>query len=185
MPPASARRPVNDDLLEDAWALYHQAFHEINEFAVQRHLMYRGEFEFVMGDRRVDKYLYLDDNSVLCGLAIYTNDLDAVPLISPQYFQRRWPEHYTQRRIWYVGFVCVADHTPGGFAEIVEALFRVVANVGGIVGLDFCSISEEVRRLPERVRMLLHLLAADVHQQRADAQAYWLYEFPPPAAQPT
>jgi hypothetical protein len=174
---------LDDGQVEDAWGLYHEAFQEVNALAVQRHLMYRSEFEAMMGDPRVDKYLYLDHNGCLRGLATYTNDLDAVPLISPAYFARRWPEHYAQRRIWYVGFVCVASDAPGGFGEIVEALYRVVADTGGVVGLDFCQYNEQVRQLPQRVQTLLERLAADVQVERADSQSYWTYEFTQPGGQ--
>jgi hypothetical protein len=34
--------------------------------------MYRGEFEYVMRDQRVQKYLCLDDDDILCGLSTYT-----------------------------------------------------------------------------------------------------------------
>src|SRR5688572_13927439 len=77
---------VHQTLLEDAWTLYDAAFRELNGLAVQRHLMYRSEFDEVMRDQRVQKYLCMDDDDTLCGLSTYTNDLHAMPLISPQYF---------------------------------------------------------------------------------------------------
>src|SRR5262245_2149390 len=116
---------LHDDLLDDAWNLYSTAFDGLNALAVQRHLMYRDEFKDVMLDPRVQKFLYLADDGALCGLAPYTTTLDAVPLISPPYFERRWPEHYAQRRIWYCGFVAV-EHTEravNAFADLVEAMY--------------------------------------------------------------
>lgn len=169
-----------DSLIGDAWTLYHDAFRELNAFAVQRHLMYRDEFDAVMRDKRVQKYLSLDDNGALCGLSTYTNDLDAVPLISPQYFQRRWPQHYAERRIWYVGFVAV--HRNGramnAFVELVEAMQRVAAPQNGIVGLDLCRYNDEARRMSHAVGLLVHRITSTVQVERADEQSYWLYEFP-------
>jgi hypothetical protein len=169
---------VHESLIEDLWKLYYEAFRELNALAVQRHLMYRHEFVDVMLDNRVQKYLYFDDDGALCGLSTYTNDLDAVPLISPQYFERRWPQHYAERRIWYVLFVAVKDGAPvRAFAELIEAMHRT-SSVHGITALDICRVTDEVRHLPRAVRVLLHRLSGNVRMERLDEQSYWLYEFP-------
>jgi len=171
---------LDDNFLDDAWALYHEAFRDLNGLAVQRHLMYRDEFEVVMRDRRVQKYLCLDDEGDLCGLSTFTNDLDAVPLISPQYFQRRWPRRYAERRIWYVGFVAVHPNgrARNAFVALVEAMQLVAAPQNGVVGLDVCRYNEQARHLPRSVGMLVHRITNTVQVERADEQSYWLYEFP-------
>ncbi|MFG2042230.1 hypothetical protein [Dactylosporangium sp. NPDC048998] len=171
---------VDSDQRETAWALYSTAFAELNTLAVQRHLMYRHEFDDVMADPRVDKYLYLDSDGTLLGLATYTNDLDAVPLISPPYFQRRWPQHYAEQRIWYCGFVATdADARAAvAFGELVTAMYHTAAAHNGLIALDFCHRTDEVRRMSRVVRLMLHRLAGDVNAQRIDEQQYWLYEFP-------
>jgi hypothetical protein len=170
---------VHESLIEDVWTLYYEAFRELNAFAVQRHLMHRDEFVEVMLDRRVQKYLYLDDNGTVRGLSTYTNYLEAVPLISPQYFERRWPEHFAQRRIWYVGFVAVHDDAPvTAFAELIETMHRTSAVDGGITALDICRRTDELRHLPRAVRVLLHRISGGVRMEQLDEQSYWLYEFP-------
>jgi hypothetical protein len=106
---------VNDEeLLQSLWELYSDAFKDLNSLAVQRHLMYRNEFDEVMRDQRVQKYLCLDDDGTLYGLSTYTNDLAAVPLIAPEYFERHWPDHYAARKIWYIGFVAVDPRVGAG-----------------------------------------------------------------------
>ena len=172
---------VHEDLNEAAWTLYYEAFKDINGLAVQRHLMYRSEFDEVMLDERVQKYLAIDDeDGVLRGLSTYTNDLDAVPLISPAYFQRRWPKHYAERRIWYCGFVAVQDdgRAAMAFGQLVEAMYLTAAAQNGIIGLDFCRHNDEERRMSRVVRLMLHRLSGDVRAERMDEQQYWLYEFP-------
>ncbi|WP_432982913.1 hypothetical protein [Dactylosporangium sp. CA-233914] len=165
---------------ETAWTLYSAAFAELNALAVQRHLMYRHEFDDVMDDPRVSKYLYLDDDGTIRGLSTYTNDLDAVPLISPPYFARRWPLHYAERRIWYCGFVAAqADaRAATAFGELVTAMYHTAATQNGLIALDFCARTDEVRHMARVVRLMLHRLSGDVHAQRIDEQQYWLYEFP-------
>jgi hypothetical protein len=163
---------VHETLIGDAWQLYHEAFKELNAFAVQRHLMYRAEL-----DARVQKYICLDDDGAMCGLSTYTNDLDAVPLISPQYFARRWPQHYAERRIWYVGFVAVRDGAPlTTFSSLIAAMHETSTR-GALTALDVCSRTDEVRHLPRSVRVLLHRIGGRVRMERLDEQSYWLYEF--------
>jgi hypothetical protein len=171
---------VHETLLEDAWTLYHGAFRELNALAVQRHLMYRSEFDEVMRDQRVQKYLCLDDDDTLCGLSTYTNDLYAVPLISPPYFERRWPQHFAERRIWYCGFVAVdpKGRTANAFGELVRAMYLVAATQNGIIALDMCRLNDQVRRLSRVVPLMLHRLSGEVRTERMDEQSYWLYEFP-------
>jgi hypothetical protein len=172
---------VQDDLIEPAWTLYHDAFEGLNSLTVQRHLMYRSEFDDVMLDERVQKYLAIDDDDgALRGLSTYTNDLDAVPLISPQYFARRWPKHFAERRVWYCGFVAVQDdqRAARAFGELVEAMYLVAAAQDGIIGLDICRHNDDARRMSRVVRLMLHRLSGDVIAEPADAQTYWIYEFP-------
>ena len=173
---------VDHDARETAWSLYHAAFEELNALAVQRHLMYRPEFDGVMGDRRVRKYLAVDDGGELLGLSTYTNELDAVPLISPAYFERRWPEHYAQHRVWYCGFV--AAHPDGRarqvFARLVEAMYRHAAEHDGIIALDFCAHNDEVHRMSRVVQIMLHRISGGVMRaHRMDAQSFWLYDSAP------
>jgi hypothetical protein len=170
---------VEGPLLDEAWTLYHDAFEELNANAVQRHLMYRGEFDDVMHDRRVQKYLCLAADDELTGLATYTNHLDAVPLISPQYFARHWPRHYAERRIWYIGFIAVGPTgRASALAEMVERMYTAVAE-DGIVGLDVCNYNGEGRHMARSIAAFMRRLSSDVRIERADEQSYWLYEFPP------
>jgi hypothetical protein len=170
---------VHENLIEEAWQLYHDAFRDLNALAVQRHLMYRHEFDEVMLDERVQKYLCLDDDDTLCGLSTYTNNLHAMPLISPQYFERRWPQHYAERRIWYCGFVAVHPDRRAGsvFIELVRAMYLVAAAQNGIISLDMCRLNDQSRRMSKVIPLMLHRLSGDVRTERMDEQSYWLYEF--------
>jgi len=172
---------INDDeILESAWQLYVDAFQELNTLAVQRHMMYRSEFDEVMSDQRVQKYLCLDDDGTLCGLSTYTNDLDAVPLISPHYFARHWPDHYAARKIWYIGFVAVHPQAQGRhmFSQLVEEMYVVAATQNGLVGIDICTYNDNVRHMSHIFRSMVQRLTANMRFQRIDQQSYWLWEFP-------
>ena len=176
---------LSGNALELAWELYERAFRGMDGLAVQRHLMHRGEFDDVAGDRRVLKYCALDDDGTLCGLATYTNVLDAMPLISPAYFARRWPKHYAEGRVWYCGFVAVDPTGNGAFPALVAAMYERAdahawAGRGWVAALDLCRHNAVERRLDRAIASLLRRISAGrVRAEPADAQTYWVYETVP------
>jgi hypothetical protein len=167
-------------LTEVLWPLYNESFEELRSTAVQRHLMNREEFDDVMADPRVAKVLAVQPPDEVCALATITNDLDSMPLISPDYFERRWPAHFAEGRIWYVGFVAVhPEHrSTGAFELVVEHLYRTVVANDGLAALDVCSRNEDQYQLPQAIHRLLESWSGAVRSDRMDAQSYWLYEFP-------
>jgi hypothetical protein len=171
---------VDGDALEPLWLLYGEALGELRTRAVQRHLMTRDEFAGVMRDRRVVKCVAEDDAGAPAGLATLTDDLDAVPLISPDYFAHRWPEWYARRRIWYALFVAVDQSVQAAqiFPEFIAALGRLPGDEGGIVAMDFCRERDAVDRMPAAIGWLIGREVAGVRGERLDEQSYWAYEFP-------
>jgi ribosomal protein S18 acetylase RimI-like enzyme len=181
---------VPADLTNHLWRLYNEAFDELRSTAVQRHIMVRDEFDGVMRDDRVAKYLVFDtdqdgafdtdQDGRLCALGTMTNDLDAVPLISPDYFRRRWPTHFAESRIWYIVFVAVhPDYQGAGVVELLAAeLYRVVSARNGVAALDVCRRNDQIRRLPQGLHRMLERSYGLVLSDRMDEQSYWFYEFP-------
>jgi hypothetical protein len=172
---------ADDETHKGAWELYEGAFEEMRSLAVQRHLMYQSEFDEVMADTRVEKYLCYDEEEKLCGLSTYSNDLFAMPLIAPEYFERRWPELYAEKKIWYCGFVAVGceARSTQAFAALVEAMYRTATDRGGIIALDFCRHNDDSRRMSRVIRLMLHRLSSGTLQAECmDQQSFWIYEFP-------
>lgn len=171
---------VPTEALDEAWQLYCDMFHRVDELAVQRQAMYRIEFDQVMRDERVRKYLYHHEEDGLCGLATITNDLHAVPLVSWSYFKRRWPKHFAEQRIWYIGFMAVNSKGTAlnVFQDFLESMYKTVAMSHGIVALDTCRHRAEVGRLPDTILHCLRRLTSQAQMERLDEEIYWLYEFP-------
>lgn len=169
---------VEGDLRERAWKLYNLAFDDLRHLAVQRHVMYGSEFDDVMADARVDKYLMWDDDGALQGIATMTTDLYSMPLISPEYFARRWPERYAAGQIYYVGFLGVHpdSHGTGVFAEMVRAMTEPVAKVHGLAILDVCTHNKTHLHLARAISWLVSTWAA-VRMSDLDAQTYVSYDF--------
>lgn len=168
-----------DAMLEQAWRLYAEAFDELRVRAVQRHVMLRQEFDEQMRDPRILKYVGRepDGDEPFTALGTLTNDLDAAPLISPDFFRHRWPVLYAARQVWYVGFYAVhpGHRGSGMFARLIEEMVKII--VPGVAVVDFCSRNEEILHLPDVVLGVLEDLG-EVRPQRLDTQAYWSYEFP-------
>lgn len=175
------------ELAETAWRLYEDQFRELDGIALQRHLMTQAEFAYLCRLSAVQKWLVYDPSGTLCGLATYTNNLHAMPLISPAYFARRWPFQYEQETIWYCGFVCVDSTDRGVFRALIRAMYDQAAADEGIIALDYCA---ERGRLAQVVDRLLAAHArhrdewdidvehpgAGYRGYEADHQSYWVYE---------
>lgn len=172
---------IEGPLLETAWQLYAEAFAVLRTTAVQRHVMHRAEFDEMMADRRVQKFLAYSPQGALYGLSTFTNELDAIPLISPDYFQAQFPDRYAARQIWYVGFVAV--HREGRQPQIFERLITAMRRHGGdqlaMVVIDVCRVNDEVLRLSDAVGTILRRRFGDVRRDRLDEQTYYGYTFPP------
>jgi hypothetical protein len=175
-------RTLDEPTAKQAWEVYEQTFTAINEFAAQRHLMFRHEFDEVVADQRVRKYLAWDDYDRMVGLSTITNDLEAWPLISPPYFRRNWPDHYARRAIWYIGIVGVHPDAVGAhvFSRLIDAMSPLVFSTDGLAVMDFCEENEVKRMMPRVTNLLLQRLhpdGANVRHRRVDAQATHVFRF--------
>jgi hypothetical protein len=172
-------RALPDEKLDAAWDFYHEAFDELRTKAVQRHVLYRDEFDEQMADERVLKYVGVVGDRITA-LATVTSDLDAVPLISPEYFESRWPQLYADRQIYYVGFLGVQAGSRGAgvFVQLLRRMGEQILAAESIMVLDVCSHNEEEYSLPTAIRVASARVAGRVKSRRLDSQSYWVYEFP-------
>jgi hypothetical protein len=175
----STQTVVAGALLEAAWTLYQASFDPLRNLAVQRHVMYVEEFEAVMADPRVEKFLAYANDGTLAGLSTMTADLLAVPLVSPEYFAHRWPDRYREGRIYYIGFLAVHpdSHGTGVFGEMVKTMTHEVALVGGLAIIDVCTYNKDRLHLPRAINSLAATWASDLTMTILDAQSYVGYDF--------
>lgn len=170
---------IDGDVRETAWKLYSQAFEDLRHMAVQRHLMFGGEFDAVMVDEKVDKFMVWGEDRSLLGLSTMTTYLPSMPLISPDYFERRWPDRYAAGQIYYIGFLAVHpdSHGTGIFGEMVKAMTEPVAAIGGLAVLDVCSYNKDRLHLPRAICWLASTWAPAVKMSELDAQTFMAYDF--------
>ncbi len=174
-------RVLAPEHLEPAWRLYNRAFDELRITAVERHVMYRDEFDQTMRDERVWKYRGVDagDPDAVLALATFTNHLNTLSFISPDYFEHRWPTLYSGQRIWYIGFFAIdPDHRGGGiFEEVIAHMWQTVLAADGIAFLDICGRNAELG-LAGAIQHTLESMSPTMVTTRLDEQVYWLYEPP-------
>jgi hypothetical protein len=159
--------------------LYIDAFAEIHTLAVQRHMMTGEEFVALCTDDRIEKWLARGDEGDLIGMGVQTADLDAWPLVSPAYFERKWPKLYADRTIWYVGFVCTRQDPPAPiatFAEIITAMSEPTRAAGGISVMDYCTVNV-ARGLPKGALRILRRSLAGTQMEAIDQQTFVAYDF--------
>jgi len=166
-------RRLGDDDLKRAWDFYAEVFAEVDTLAAQRHLMTDTEFSEVCADERIRKYLVVDDDTdTIVGMSTLTNHLDAVPLISPRYFARHWPEHYDRGAIWYCGFVG-ARGSLTAFRHMVVTMWKQIRSNNGISFQDYCLYNAEQLQLPQVAERFLNRAGYPVAVEQVDAQTFW------------
>lgn len=175
---------VSGELRERAWDAYCDAFAELRTAAIQRHVMTRGEFDAVMADDRVQVLMAQHDGGRIAGIATLANDLEAMPLVSPDFFRARWPEHYAAGRCWYIGLVGVRPSEQGGgaFQLIVGSVAATLGPRGGVLVLDVPQRNVDAFHVPKAVKRIADAVVKDVTIEMVDAQSYWAYTTPVPAA---
>lgn len=171
---------LGTDEIDTAWRLYSKRFEPLAAQALQRHVMYQHEFHYLCQDTSVQKWRAFDETDELRAFATFTNILTAMPLISPQYFAARWPKQYAENRIWYCGFVCVADNAPmRTFLMLIQRMFRqgLGTDGQGVIALDYCTANSP---LADAVRRQLTNFAIEsgfesFEAAERDRQGYWTY----------
>lgn len=164
-------------LLSATWEMYTEAFEPMRTKAAQSHVMRYEDFRDLMGDERVDKVLVqsTDVTRTPLGLACVTNDLAALSLIEPRYFEARHPELYAANHVWYVAFVCVRQvgiRPPADtFGRIINRMAEPIRPVQGVCYMDYARCNVE-NGLALKARKLL---GSNCAMERADAQETWGY----------
>jgi hypothetical protein len=136
-----------------------------------------------MADERVRVYLAEQPDGEIAGIATLANDLAAMPLVSPDFFAARWPEHYAAGRCWYIGLVGVRPSAQGAgaFQLIVGTVAATLGPRGGVLVHDVPQRNIESFHVPHAVKRIADTLVSDVTCEMVDAQTYWAYTTPVPA----
>lgn len=154
------RRPVLGESVEEMarlYALYEAAFGPLRALAAARHVLSAEEFAEEMQDERVDKYVALDASGRIVGLSTFTNRLDAVAWISPEYYAARYPEQHARDAVYYLGFTLVdpEHHRHRVFESMVDTIVVRLRAERAICVWDMCAFNRDVLRLEDAIVSML------------------------------
>jgi hypothetical protein len=182
----TVEKEVDADTAARFWTLYQQTFGDLATRAVARQLLHEHEFMAEMLDHRVDKYLAWDEAGTAVGMCTFTNHLETVPWISPDYFRHHYPEHAARGALYYLGFILVSHDRRRTrlFSEMITEVVQVLIADRAVCGYDVCKFNNEVIHLGDAIETLLHRIA-DVEVEVVDTQTYYraLFAGTPPTPQ--
>jgi hypothetical protein len=174
----SRERVIIGPEAESLYRLYRRSFGPLRVRAAARQFLTRREFFSEMEDPRIDKYIAWEDDEGPVGMITVTRHLEAVPWISPEYYAARFPEHWSRRAIYYLGFTLAR---PGirrtGFLETVTRMcVEPLISEKAVLAYDVCGYNRDVLGFAE--------LFAEIFQQHAhtrpqelDTQVYYGVDF--------
>lgn len=139
------------------YALYQLAFEPIRALSVARQVLTEAEFSEQMQHPRVAKYIAWNDSDEPVGLTTLSNDLTTTPWVNPDYFARHYPEQWSRRAVYYLGFTIA--HPSQRHQRIVDAIVTVGMQEAmrnqAVIAYDVCSFNNERLQFTERVTQLL------------------------------
>lgn len=172
--PIAHDRVLSADRAAALYPGYLAAFAHLRTEAAARHVLEEGEFTADMADPRIVKYTAWHSPTEPVAMATLTNELDAVPWISPDFFAARWPEHAARSAIYYLGFA-LAVPGRGQFKllyRLLEEIARPIAAERGVLAYDVCTVNERALQFGRRAANGLARFAP-VQVSVADTQIYY------------
>lgn len=164
---------------EAFWSLYLRAFEPLRARAAARNVLHREEFVAEMADPRVDKYVAWDGEHHAVGITTLTDDLSAVPWVSPEYYAAQFPEHAARGALYYLGFTLVHPRARRGtvFVDMMEPLLSRLVSEDAVVCGDVCGFNNAAHGFEANVITMLTTAATDVDVEVLDTQTYYSARF--------
>lgn len=162
------------------WQQYVTAFTPLQELALLNHLYRESEFMALFFDPTVTKLIGWSGSDPV-GLAMVTNNLDAVPQISPPFLYRRYPDLAARDAIFFGILVFVADERRGRtlFARLISGMGQLAAHADGLIVFDVCRHNMETFALHEQLARVATWFPRSSFEA-IDAQSYFAARFPLP-----
>src|SRR5215212_5224947 len=160
------------------YSLYRQAFEPLKAKAVARQVLTGDEFFGQMRDDRIDKYVAWEPHGEPIGLITLTRHLEAVPWVSPEYFEARFPEQWARKAVYYLGYLLARPVTRR--TRFLETICKVsvepLVAERAVIAYDVCSYNNDMLDLAERISRLAPQFAGS-HVHKLDAQVYYAVTF--------
>lgn len=163
------------------YELYLTAFGPMRTRAAARHVLREDEFTADLLDPRVEKHVAWDADGAPVGLTTLTNDLSAVPWISPEFFAAQYPEHSARGAVYYLGFTLVDPRARGAlvFRDMMGQVLERLVSERAVVACDIAAYNNTTHSFDANLVSML-TATAEVNVEVLDTQTYYAAEFTEP-----
>lgn len=171
---------VDGDVAEQIWEMYEEAFTPLDELAAQRHLWTRAEILEELANPAIVKFIGWSGDLPV-GLAMITNELELVPMVSPAFLRRRFPEHAARNAIFYGIAIFLRPGFRGKtlFARLGALMAQETALHGGVVLFDVCTHNREHGAVDENLGRIATPFPGS-SMSLVDQQSWFAVELPEP-----
>jgi hypothetical protein len=165
---------------EALWEMYTDAFTPLETLAIQRHLWSRHEILAELANEEIVKFVGWS-GEVPVGLCMLTNNLDLVPMISPDFLRSRFPEQARRNAIFYGIMIFVRPGFRGKtmFARLGTLMAQETALSSGVVLFDMCAFNRDNGSLDDNLGKLARPFAGS-SMSLVDQQTWFAVELPNP-----
>lgn len=165
---------------EAIWEMYEESFAPLDELAAQRHLWTRDEVLAELANPAIVKFVGWSGERPV-GLAMVTNRLELVPMISPAFLRQRFPEQAARDAIFYgiVIFVRAGFRGKTMFARLGTLMGQEAALAGGVVLFDVCTYNRQEHAVDENLGKL-SVPFRNSSMTLVDQQSWFAIELPEP-----
>ena len=163
---------------DSLYRLYRGSFEPLRTRAAARQVLTRREFFSEMEDHRIDKYIAWENEEDPAGMITVTRHLEAVPWISPEYYAARFPEQWSRRAIYYLGFTLArpALRRTSFLDTIVRFCVEPLVAEKAVIAYDLCSHNSDTLGFSTRIAEMLQRFSA-AQPVELDTQVYYGVNF--------
>ena len=163
---------------DSLYRLYRRSFEPLRTRAAARQVLTPEEFFSEMKDPRIDKYIAWEHEENPVGMVTVTRHLEAIPWISPEYYAARFPEQWSRRAIYYLGFILArpAMRRTSFLDTIVQFCVEPLVAEKAVIAYDLCSHNSDTLGFATRVADILRRFSG-AQPVELDTQVYYGVNF--------
>jgi hypothetical protein len=182
-PTISRELSIIGERAEMLWRVYEQSFAPLAALAMQQHVWTREEILAELANSSIVKFVGWQDGEPV-GLCMVTSELDAVPMISPEFLRARYPEQASRDAVFYgiVIFVRVGYRGRTLFARLGTHAGQEAASRSGVIIFDVCSFNRANGAVDENLRRLAQAFP-NSSMDLIDQQSWFAIEVPEPLSE--
>jgi hypothetical protein len=171
---------TNPEIREKIWRLYELAFRRLQDEAVSRELLFRDEFDAMLDEPRNRLWVLWHDSEPIAATMIAT-EIGSTRYLSPEYFQRHYPEHALRGVVHYILWTAVhpAHMAKGALVRLARDTFAVEAEEGSLLIFDTPEVNQplETGSFAEMTERLSAMVSKGVTVDQVEVHRYFAIDF--------